>query len=237
MNDLRIVAADSAAATLNERFMPLRIVAAASVLVNPPYREPAARVAEPIFREAENGHEVVLHEAELCRDLLETVQADVVHLDISLGGVSLEELSPVLLANMKISNKARSHILKILPKLRKIDGEIRRKHGIEVLAIGKESVPVRIAELTAGSEAILCASVQVVEEKKTLLLGLPSMCQHGIVGDRVYLYSLVAAEHDVRGYAQDTECLLNNVNIVEMLNPCARGFRALKISPLEGKLS
>jgi hypothetical protein len=121
--------------------------------------------------------------------------------------------------------------LKILPKLRKIAGDIKRAHGLDVLAIGKESVPVRIAELTAGSEAILFACAKAVEEKEQVLLGLPSMCQHRLTGSRVDLYSLIAAEHDVRGYAEDTTGVLNKVKIVETLNPCARGFRALRIKP------
>ena len=94
--------------------------------------------------------------------------------------------------------------MKILPKLRKIAGEIRRRHGLEVLAIGKESVPVRVAELTAGAEAILFACAKAAEEKEPVLLGLPSTCQPRIAGRKVYLYSLMAAEHDVRGYAEDT---------------------------------
>ena len=44
--------------------------------------------------------------------------------------------------------------------------------------------------------------------------------------DRVYLYSLIAAEHDVRIYALDAEKVLTKVKLSEMLNPCARGFRA-----------
>jgi hypothetical protein len=232
VKNLRVISADSSAAVLDTKFAPLQIVASASVLVNPPYRESHTRLAEPIFKEVENGYEVIVHEAELCRDLLEKVKADVVHLDMSLGAISLEELSPVELSNMRISGKARQHLLKILPRLRKIAGEIKRRHGLEVLAIGKESVPVRIAELTAGAEAILYACAKAVEEKETLLLGLPSMCQPRIAGSRVYLYSLMAAEHDVRGYAEDVLGVLNKVNILELLNPCARGFRALKIRPL-----
>jgi len=228
---LRVVSADSSAAILDAKFAPLQIVASASVLVNPPYRESYTRLAEPIFKEVANGYEVIVHEAELCRDLLEKVKADVVHLDMSLGAISLEELSPVELSNMKISNKARQHLLKILPKLRKIANEINRKHGLEVLAIGKESIPVRIAELTAGAEAILYACAKAVESHEPLLLGLPTACQHRIAGSKVYLYSLMAAEHDVRGYAEDMEGFLNKVKSVEMLNPVARGFRILKITP------
>ena len=229
---MRVISADSAAAILDPQFKPLYLVASVSVLVNPPYREPSFRLAEPIFREVESGFEVIVHEAELCRSLLDKMKADVVHLDMSLGGVSIEELSPVELLNMRASRTGRQNILKILPRLRKIAGEIKRLYDVDTLAIGKESVPVRIAELTAGAEAILYACKKAVDEKEPVLLGLPLLCQPIIQEDRVYLSSLIAAEHDVRSYAIDVENVLTKVKLLETLNPCARGFRALKIKPL-----
>jgi hypothetical protein len=36
----------------------------------------------------------------------------------------------------------------------------------------------------------------------------------------------------VRSYAIDVENVLTKVKLLETLNPCARGFRALKIKPL-----
>ena len=74
-------------------------------MVNPPYREPSYRLFEPIFREVENGLEVTVHEAELCRSLLDKMKADVVHLDMSLGGVTIENLSPVELTNLLLSRR------------------------------------------------------------------------------------------------------------------------------------
>ena len=201
-------------------------------MVEPPYREPSFRLAEPIFREVESGFEVIVHEAELCRSLLDKMKADVVHLDMSLGGVSIEELSPIELSNLRASRIGRQNILKILPRLRKIAGEIKRLHDIDMLAIGKESVPVRIAELTAGAEAILYACKKAVDEKESILLGLPLMCQPRILDDRIYLYSLIAAEHDIHVYAVDAEKVLTKVKLSETLNPSARGFRAIKITPL-----
>ena len=229
---MRVISADSAAAILDQQFKPLYLVASVSVLVNPPYREPSFRLAEPIFREVESGFEVIVHEAELCRSLLDKMKADVVHLDLTLGGASIEELSPFELSNLRASRTGRQNILKILPRLRKIAGEIKRVHGVDTLAIGKESVPVRIAELTAGAEAILFACKKAVDQKEPVLLGLPMMCQPRVLEDRVYLYSLMAAEHDVRGYAVDIEGVLTKVKMSETLNPCARGFRALKIKPI-----
>ena len=98
-----------------------------------------------------------------------------------------------------------------------------------MLAIGKESVPVRVAELTSGAHAILYACAKTVKEKQTVMLGLPSRCQPRLAGKGVYLYSLMPAEHDLRGYAEDTEEVLKKVSIAELLNPSARGFRALRI--------
>lgn len=57
MQGLRVISADSAAAILNSQFRPLYYVASVSVLVNPPYREPSFRLAEPIFKEVESGFE------------------------------------------------------------------------------------------------------------------------------------------------------------------------------------
>ena len=228
---MKIISADSGAAILDQQYKPLYLVASVSVLVEPPYREPSARIAEPIFREVDSTFDVIVHEAELCQSLLGKVQADMVHLDMTLGGITIEDLSPVELLNMRTSKTGRQNILKILPRLRKIAGEIKRLYGIDMLAIGKESVPVRVAELTAGAEAILFASQRADEQQEDILLGLPLNCQPIILDDRVYMHSLISGEHDLRSYAVDAEKVLTKVKLTETLNPVARGFRALKIAP------
>jgi len=243
---MKIIAADSSAAILSQNFKPQSIVAAAAVLVEPPYREPQTCLAEPIFVDAEKGHEVVVHEAELCRELLGKTKANIVHLDMSLGAIPIEQLSPIQFSHIRISSKARRHLIKILPRLRRIAGEVTQRYRVEVLAIGKESIPVRIAELAAGAHAILYHGIaelaagahailytcdKSLKENQTVLIGLPSKCQPRLTENRVYLHSLIAAEHDVNGFAEDTKQILKKVNITEMLNPVARGFRTLKITP------
>lgn len=216
---------------LDEKFNPVELVSSCAVLVEPPYREAHLRLAEPLFKEADDGYEVIVHEAELCQTLLESVKADVVHLDTSLGSFPVDELSPVELMTLNLSSKARGNLLKILPALRHTAGEIRRKYGIEMLAIGKASTPVRLAELTAGSEAVVFACTKAVKENRTVLLGLPTRCEHRMADGKVYLYSLIEAEHDVRGYSSDAEGVLAKVHVAEFLNPVARGFRVLRITP------
>lgn len=221
-----MVAADSGAAILNTLFEPLQIVAVSAVLVQPPYRRASLCLAEPIFAPAENGHGLIIHELELCKKFLKEVRADVVHLDMSMGGLLVEEISPV-----QLRGKARSSVLKILPQIRKLATDIKRVYGVDVLAIGKESIPVRIAELTTGAHAILYACEEALKKRKEQILGLPSKCLARITQTGVTLQSLIAAEHDVAGYAEDEKGLLEAVTTNEMLNPCARGFRVLKIVP------
>ncbi len=223
---MKVVAADSGAALLNNCFEPLRIVATAAVLVEPPYRQASQFLAEPIFAPAENGHALIVHELELCQMLLKKVEANAVHLDMSMGGILVEELSLI-----HLKGKARSNVIKILPKIRKLATDIKRVYSLDVSAIGKESVPVRIAELTTGAHAVLYTCEKVLKEGKEQILGLPSKCYAKFTRNRVTLQSLIAAEHDISGWAEDSTSFLDSVQIKELLNPCARGFRALVISP------
>lgn len=228
---MRVVAADSGAAVLSDRFEPLSVVALSAVLVEPPYRGASLQVAEPIFAGADEGPSLVVRELRLCQRLLEEVEADVVHLDMTLNGLSVADLSPVHLSEMRLSTKARKQILGILPKLRKAASEIRRSRGIEVLALGKSSVPVRIAELTSGAHAILYSAERALEQKARLVLGLPTNCQPTLFHGGVTLRSLEPSEHDLAGHARDEKGHLERVQVLEMLNPCLRGFRAVEIRP------
>jgi hypothetical protein len=228
---LRIIAADSGAALLNEKFEATAIVASVAVLVEPPYRTAKMCIAEPIFAKVEDSHSLIVHELELCQALLNETEADVVHLDMSFGGVLMEELSPIQLTNMRISGKARGHVLKILPKLRKIATDIKRAYDVEVSAIGKDSVPVRIAELTAGAYAVVYAAKKAVDAGKMVKLGLPSKCYARRTDYDVTVHSLIPAEHDLAGFAVDEGRILERVEFSEFLNPCVRGFRAIELTP------
>jgi len=225
-----VVAADSGAAILNDNFRPLLVVASTAGLIEPPYTKISSCLAEPIFAKVENGHLLIVHELELCQRVLKKVKADEVHLDMSLGSLSLEELSLIQLSKMRISTRARSRISIILPKIRKIASDIKRVYGIEVLAIGKESIPVRIAELTCGAHAVLYGADRAVKENRVLRLGLPAKCSVSFDEGKVALRSLVPAEQEIVGCAEDEKKVLEKVQISEMLNPCARGFRVLEIS-------
>ena len=228
---LKVVAADSGAAILNDHYHPLSVVASAVVSVDAPYRKPSRCLAEPIFSNIENGHLLIIHELELCQKLLKDEKADSVHLDMSLGGLSLEELSAVELSRMKVSGRARQHILQILPKIRKFSTDIKRVYGIDVLAIGKESMPVRIAELHCGAYATLYCAKKAIGERKDLKMGLPAKCTLTMERKTITLKSLAPGEHDLITVIKDDEDVLEKVEIQETPNPVARGFRVLEIKP------
>jgi len=228
---LRIIAADSGAATLNERYEPLQVVAACAVLVEPPYTEASSCLAEPIFVSVQDGYQLVIHELELCVNLLKTTKADLVHLDMTLGGLSLEDLSAVSLSGLNLSSKAKGHLLRVMPKLRKLALDIRQAYDIDVSAIGKDSIPVRVAELTSGAHAVVYTAQKAIKEAKTIRLGLPARCSIRASPDKLILRSLLPAEEDVEGHAEEKDQALQKVSIAEMPNPRARGFRLLEIAP------
>ena len=228
---LKVIAADSGAAILNNHYRPLFVVASAVVSVEAPYRKPTRCLAEPIFADVENGHLLIVHELELCQKLLKEEKADSVHLDMSLGSLSLEELSAIALSKMKISGRARQHILQILPRIRKFSTDIKRVYGIDVLAIGKESIPVRIAELHCGAYATLYSAKKAITEKRNLKVGLPAKCTVILEKNSITLKSLAPGEHDLVTIAKDEENILEKVEIQETPNPVARGFRVLEIKP------
>jgi len=229
---LRIVAADSGAAILNDDYDPVQVVAASAIVTEPPYSRATSVLAEPIFVDANSGYQLIVHELELCQQLIKTVKADVVHLDLSMGGLNLEELSAVEISKMRKSGKTRAQILKILPNLRKTSTNILRSYGIPVFAHGKQSIPVRIAELTSGANAIRYAAEKAINEKAKVRLGLPTRCQTKFLEDKIELWSVIPTENEVVGYVESCRDVLDATHIVEMVNPCARGFKMLEITPL-----
>lgn len=227
---MKIVAADSGAALLNQKFEPLSVVASASVLVEPPYKGPSLAIAQAIFEPA-NGRGLVTKELALCKELLKTVIADEVHLDMTLGGISLEELTAIQLSSMRLSAIAKFNIRQSLPELRKMAADIKRVYSIDVLAIGKESIPIRIAELTAGAYAIIYAAEKAVSEDTQLTLGLPIACTFQKYSGGIALHSLLSGEHDVQSYVKDDAEILSKIQIIETINPQVRNFRAALIAP------
>ncbi|RLI13682.1 hypothetical protein DRO33_00830 [Candidatus Bathyarchaeota archaeon] len=233
MEGLRIIAADSGGAILDERFEPRCVLCTVAVLVEAPYKAPSAVLAEPMFWPIEDSYSVLLKELELARKLLEEHGADVIHFDLSFRGARLNELNAVELSKYtaRVPDEVKPKLTKVLHRLKFAASEIWARMGVSVVCLGKESVPVRIAELCCAAHSLLFSARKVVEEGRELLVGLPVKCVVEVSGDLITARSLIPAEHDLLGIARDEEGLLRRVRITEMLNPVARGFRALLLRP------
>jgi len=226
---LRIIAADSGGALLNERFEPTHVVCTVAVLVEPPYRYPSALLSEPAFCPTDDSYPLLVRELELCRLLLESHEADIIHFDMSLRGVRLDELEMSELA--RLPERVRVKLMRIVPKLTFIASEMWASKGVPAIAIGKESVPVRIAELSCAAHAVLFSAEKALEEGRRLLLGLPTSCTVISSGSTLIARSLLPAEHDLMGFAKDEHGIMASVELKEALNPIARGFRTVEIRP------
>jgi len=229
---LRIIAADSGSAMLDENFTPQTIVAAASIGTEMPYRNAFTQTSDLLMAPA-NRRDLIVTELKMCRKLLQKASADVVHLDMSLGGMSVSQLTMSDLQDMRISSEAKQRIREVLPELRKLATETEQEFNVEILAIGKESLPVRIAELTVGACSVIYASAEALKHHRTILLGLPALCTIAISEGQVTARSLQQGEHDVVGYAEDSAGVIQKVRINEFNNPTVRGFRVLSITATE----
>jgi len=229
---LRIVAADSGSAILDENYRPKAIVAASSIVTEPPYRNASAQISDLLMVPA-NRHDLIVSELRMCKRMLQMVAADVVHIDMSLGGPSVSQLTISDLSEMPISSRAKQNVREALPELRKLATEIEQKYKVEVLAIGKESVAIRIAELTAGACSVVYASRKALEQRSTVLLGLPTLCTVTVSENQLTSHSFRPSEHDLVGSAFDFDEVTHRVQISEFNNPTVRGFKILKIRPKE----
>ena len=226
---MRIIAADSGGALLNESFEPTHVVCTVAVLVEPPYKSPSAILAEPTFCPVEDGYSVLVKELELCRKLLEVYEADIIHFDLSFRSARLDALNVSDLAHLP--EKARLKLARILPKLKFLASELWASKGVPALAIGKDSIPVRIAELSCAAHSLLFSAEKAVEEGREIYLGLPTKCVVRYSSGFVIARSLIPGEHDILGLAEDRGGRLSSVEILDMPNPVARGFRVLMIKP------
>jgi len=226
--ELKVVAADSGSAVLDEVFTPQKIVSTSSICTDVPYRMASNQISDLLMSDVKR-HDLVVTELRMCRKMLQLDPAETVHLDMSLGGISVSQLTASDLQEMAISSKARQRIRHVLPQLRKLATDIEREFNVEVLALGKESLPVRIAELTAGACSVIHAAKEALKQRRTLLLGLPSLCTVSFSEDRITARSLRQGEFDIAGYAEDGDGVVRQVKIGEFNNPKVRGFRVLRI--------
>jgi len=226
---MKIVTVDSACSILNENLMPTNILSMAGIVVDFPYEKPSqvqTRGEDYLISDPN----LLVNELTLCQEMLEIEAADCVHLDLSLGGVDLLDLTEEdLLFRIPMSVNGREILRLILPDLQEIATAIDEDYQIPVLAIGKRSGPVRLAELYAAAYGVARAMKQAKESKETVYVGLPTGSMAAIDDGKVRVSSQEAMEKNLSAEAP----VVDGVQVEAFLNPVVRRFQALKLTPQE----
>jgi hypothetical protein len=225
--EMKIATVDSACSILNEGLMPMNILSMAGIVVDYPYEQPSqVQVRGEDYLVSDPN--LLVNELKLCQEMLEIEKADCVHLDLSLGGINLLDLTEEdLLFRIPMSYNGREVLRLILPDLQKTAKAIDEKYEIPVLAIGKRSGPVRLAELYATAYGVARAMEKAKESGETIYVGLPSGTTAAMDGDKVKIASQEPMEKNLSAEAP----VVAGVHTEAFLNPIVRKFQALKLIP------
>ncbi|WP_456321452.1 DUF4152 family protein [Palaeococcus sp. (in: euryarchaeotes)] len=149
---MRIVSADTGGALLDGEYEPIGLIATAAVLVEKPFRTASLSIVKYSnpFDYDTSGRDAIKDETLLALKLAKKVKPDVIHLDSSLGGIPVRHLDDVTIDALRISDRGKAVWHDIGKELRPIVKRFWENTGIDVLAVGKSSVAVRVAEIYAG---------------------------------------------------------------------------------------
>ena len=224
---MKIATVDSACSILDENLLPTNIISMVGIVVDHPYEQPLY-IQNKSKDYSLTDYALLVNELKLCEEMLATQKVDYVHLDMSLGGVNILDIKEEdLLYKMPLSDTGRTIIRLILPDLQSIAKSIKEKYGIPVLAIGKKSHPVRLAELYAAAYGVSRAVDKAKESHKEVYVGLPVRMTATVTDGNVKIASQEPME--------DTLCaevpIADGVSIEAFHNPIVRGFQTIKLTP------
>ncbi|AFK21747.1 DUF4152 family protein [Pyrococcus sp. ST04] len=197
---MRIVAADTGGAVLDDAFQPIGLIATVAVLVEKPYRtakEVIVQYADPYNYDL-TGRQAIRDELKLAIELARKVRPDVVHLDSTLGGIEVRKLDEPTIDALEISDRGKEVWKDLSKDLQPLAKKFWEETGIEVLAIGKSSVPVRIAEIYSGIYSAMWA-LKEAQEKGHVIVGLPRYMEVEIREDTIVGKSLDPREGGLYG--------------------------------------
>ena len=227
---MKIATVDSACSILDENLIPTNILSMVGIVVDYPYERPS-QVQIRIDDYPLSDPKLLVKELELCQEMLGIEKADYVHFDLSLGGINILNLTEDdLMFKLSLSSEGREMLMAILPDLRKIASSINEKYQIPVLAIGKRSGAVRLAELYAAAYGLARAIEKARNSRKTTYVGLPAGTTANVNGVKVRIESQEPMEKNLFAEAP----IVAGVQIETFLNPIIRKFQALKLMPQEG---
>jgi len=225
---MRIVAADTGGALLREDYEVVGLIATSAVLVEKPYKTAnlsVVRYANP-FEYDLSGKQAIGDEIELAIDLARKVKPDVVHIDSTLGGIELRKLDEPTIEALPISDRGKDVWIELSKKYRKKIEQFWREGGIELVAIGKWSVPVRIAEIYSGIYAALWGVKRIKNGWENLLIGLPRYMTVELEENQIFGRSLDPREGDLHG---KVKCECEGIGWELYPNPLVRRYMVLEM--------
>ena len=224
---MKIATVDSACSILDENLLPTNIISMVGIIVDHPYNKPSQLKARP-SEYSLTDYALLVNELKLCEEMLAIEKADYVHLDMSLGGLNILEIKDEdLLFKIPLSDTGRTIIRLILPELQRVAQSIKEKYDIPVLAIGKKSHPVRLAELHAAAHGVSNAINKAKEKKQTVFVGLPVRITATLENGNVKVASQEPMESSLFAEVPVAE----GVEMEAFFNPIVRGFQTLKLTP------
>ncbi|WP_297500210.1 DUF4152 family protein [Thermococcus sp.] len=197
---MRIVSADTGGALLGDDYEPVGLIATAAVLVEKPYRTATlsrVRYADP-FNYDMSGRQAIRDEAFLAVELAREVKPDVVHLDSTIGGIELRKLDESTIDALTITDRGKEVWKDLARDLQPLARRFWEETGIEIVAIGKWSVPVRIAEIYSGLYTAKWA-INYAKRNGKVMVGLPRYMRVEVGSGRIYGESLDPREGGLFG--------------------------------------
>ena len=224
---MRIVSADTGGALLTEDYEPIGLIATAAVLVEKPYRTATlsrVKYANP-FDYDMSGRQAIRDEALLAVELAREVRPDIIHLDSTIGGIEVRKLDEPTIDALTITDRGKEVWKDLAKDLQPLAKKFWEETGIEIIAIGKSSVPVRIAEIYAGLYTAKWAIDYARKEGKAIV-GLPRYMEVEIRPGKIYGESLDPREGGLFGEIEaDTE----GIGWELYPNPLVRRFMVLEV--------
>jgi len=224
---MRVVSADTGGALLTEDYEPVGLIATAAVLAEKPYRTATlnrVRYADP-FNYDMSGRQAVRDEAFLAVELSREVKPDVVHLDSTIGGIEVRKLDEPTIDALTITDRGKEVWKDLARDLQPLAKKFWEETSIEIIAIGKSSVPVRIAEIYSGLYTANWA-INYVRKNGKVMVGLPRYMGVEIRPGKIYGESLDPREGGLFG---EIDAETEGIGWELYPNPLVRRYMVLEV--------
>ncbi|WP_297494428.1 DUF4152 family protein [Thermococcus sp.] len=224
---MRIVSADTGGALLDKNYEPIGLIATVAVLVEKPYKTATlsrVRYADP-FNYDMSGRQAIKDEAFLAVELAREVKPDVIHLDSTIGGIEVRKLDEPTIDALSITDRGKEVWKDLAKDLQPLAKKLWEETGIEIIAIGKWSVPVRIAEIYSGIYTAKWA-IDYARKNGKVIVGLPRYMSVEIRPGKIYGQSLDPREGGLFG---EIEAETDGIGWELYPNPLVRRYMVLEV--------